>query len=53
MKKKDIENYIRGNKDYYNAMIGHGYLLPSYGCALVTREFMDGVRKKIYYCPTK
>ena len=53
MKKSEIGNYIRGTKDYYNAMIGHGYLLPAYGSALVTREFLDGVRAKIYYCPTK
>ena len=53
MKKSEIGNYIRGTKDYYNAMVQHGYLLPAYGSALVTREFLDGVRHRIYYCPTK
>ena len=53
MKQSEIGKYIRSTKDYYNAMIGHGYILPSYGCALVTRDYLDGVRKGWYYCPTK
>ena len=53
MRKSDVGLYIRGTKDFYNAMLGHGHLLPSYGCALVTRDYLDGVRDGIYYCPNK
>ena len=34
-------------------MQAHGYLLPAYSSALVTREYLDGVRAKEYYCPHK
>ena len=42
---------VRSNGDYYNAMIRHGWLLPTISSSLVTREYMDGVRTKQYYCP--
>ena len=51
MKKSEIGLYVRGTKDYYNAMVSHGHILPSYGCALVTREYLDGIRMEMYYCP--
>ena len=53
MKKSKFDNYVRSNKDYYNVMERHGYLLPSLSCAMVSREYLDGIRLGQYYCPHK
>ena len=34
-------------------MIRHGWILPSYKCAIVTRDFMDGLRQGVFWCPHK
>ena len=53
VKQSKLSTYIRSNKDYYKAMQGHGYLLPAYSCAIVTRDYLDGIRLGEYYCPHK
>ena len=53
MQQKKLGAYVRSNEDYYAAMVSHGYIMPTLSCALVTRGYMDGVRKGEYYCPHK
>ena len=38
-------------EDYYKAMVGHGHLLPVFSSAIITREYLDGIRAGHYYCP--
>ena len=44
---------MRSNTDYYDAMVRAGWLMPTISCSLVTREYMDGIRKGEFYCPHK
>ena len=53
MKRSDMGKYIRDMGDYYNALIRHGWLLPSWSCAMITRPYLDGIRVNKYYCPHK
>ena len=50
MQQAKLATVVRSNADYYDAMIRNGWLLPTLGSSIVTREFMDGVRQKRYYC---
>ena len=33
------------------AMGRNGWILPKFSSALVNRDFLDGVRQFVYYCP--
>ena len=51
MQQKKLGAYVRNNHDYYDAMVSHGYIMPTLSSSIVTREYMDGIRKGEYYCP--
>ena len=44
---------VRTLEDYYDACLRKGWLLPSYNSAIVTRTYLDAIRKGHYYCPHK
>ena len=48
-----MQTYVRTQHDYYVTMVRHGWIMPSYKCAVVTRDFMDGLRQGVFWCPHK
>ena len=53
IERKKLANYVRTNYDYYCAMVKGGWIMPSYKSAIVTRDFMDGCRQDVFWCPHK
>lgn len=51
MEQQRLASYVRSNGDYYNAMVRAGWIMPTISSAIVTRDFMDGIRRNEYYCP--
>ena len=53
MERKKLGTYVRTQHDYYVTMVRNGWIMPSYKCAVVTRDFMDGIRQGVFWCPHK
>ena len=51
MDSKKLSRKVRTFEDYYNTCIRKGWLLPAFNSAIVTRTYLDAIRRGQYYCP--
>ena len=51
MNRSQVGQVIRSQKQYFEAMIRNGYILPKFHSPLVHRDYLDGVRAGCYYAP--
>ena len=51
MEQKKMGRKVRTFQDYYDACERAGWLLPTISSGIVTRQYLDAIRKGHYYCP--
>ena len=51
MEQRNLGRKVRTFEDYFNTCERGGWLLPSFNSAIVTRSYLDAIRKGHYYCP--